>query len=40
MKALRIPYIGTTRFVLLCALLTGCATVTRAAPRPRNRRDL
>jgi hypothetical protein len=27
MKAIRIPYIGTARFVLFCALLTGCATV-------------
>jgi hypothetical protein len=31
MKALRIPYIGTARLLLLCALLTGCATVTLLA---------
>ena len=31
MKAIRIPCIGVVRFVLLCALLTGCATVTLMA---------
>jgi hypothetical protein len=37
MKAIRIPYIGTARFVLLCALTTmiGCALVACAAPPPR-----
>ena len=34
MKAIRLPYIGAARFVLLCALTTmiGCAFVACAAP--------